>query len=67
MDSFREKAVASIASDRVGEPVKYTEPLNELFGTDVFNEKAMQQYLAARTLKQYYRCWYSQWCKYLLA
>ena len=60
MDSFREKAVASIASDRVGEPVKYTEPLNELFGADVFNEKAMQQYLAARTLKQYAACLYER-------
>ncbi|MBE6393284.1 MAG: glutamine synthetase type III [Lentisphaerae bacterium] len=56
MDSFREKAIASIASDRVGEPVKYTEPLGELFGADVFNENAMQQYLAARTLKQYAAC-----------
>ena len=56
MDSFREKAVASIASDRVGEPVKYTDPLGELFGADVFNENAMQQYLAARTLKQYAGC-----------
>ena len=56
MDSFREKAIASIASDRVGEPVNYTEPLSELFGADVFNEKAMQQYLAARTLKQYASC-----------
>ena len=56
MDSFREKAIASIASDRIGEPVKYTAPLNELFGADVFNEKAMQQYLAARTLKQYNTC-----------
>ncbi len=56
MDSFREKAIASIASDRIGGPVEFTGPLSELFGADVFNNKAMQQYLAARALKQFNAC-----------
>lgn len=56
MDSFREKAIASIASDRIGDPVEYKEPLEQLFGADVFNQKAMMHYLPAAVLKQYAEC-----------
>ena len=56
MDSFREKAVAAIAADRVCGPVKFTESPGELYGADVFNEKAMRQYLAPAAFKKYASC-----------
>ena len=56
MDSFREKAIASIAADRICGPAVEKESLEHLFGSDVFNRKAMNNFLSHDTIEQYENC-----------
>lgn len=50
----REQAVAAISADRANRQIIEDKPLEELFGSDVFNRRAMAQYLDAEAFNEYH-------------